>query len=293
MIYVNLRGNLGNQMFIYAFARSIQEKTNQKICINLYDVKKNYSDFRFSLDEFVLNNNVIFESEKKLPWFANPSNIFIKLCRKFFPNLFFKVMSIFGIYIYLGPEYKNIKHFNNKKNIYIDGYWQSDKYFNSIRDILLKEFRLKKKNPILDEEMLKLDSNIVCLSVRRGDYLNSVNSKIFYNCTLDYFQDAMKLMEKENKIKGYYICSNDIDWCKDNFIANGEKIFQNTKLNAVESMIAMSKCQKFILCNSTFIWWAQYLSDSSNKVVLAPSKWLINTTNKDIYEDNWKIVDVK
>ncbi len=100
MIYVNIRGRLGNQLFQYACARKIQNQTGQKICLNTYNLNNGVSDFEFSLKDYKLNENVIIEENKPLPWFASNNNIFIKVIRKTFRKKNIKYYKAFW-YIYL------------------------------------------------------------------------------------------------------------------------------------------------------------------------------------------------
>ena len=77
MIYVNIRGNFGNQLFEYAFARKLQEKYNQKICLNIYDLKHYRKEYVFNLNGYKLNENIIIEEKKGLPYFVNLRKNFI------------------------------------------------------------------------------------------------------------------------------------------------------------------------------------------------------------------------
>ena len=88
MIYVDLKGNLGNQMFEYAFARQIQEITKQPICINTCFLKKYKPEYKCNLNGFVLNESVNFEDKKTLPWYVNTYSGPIRYIKKLFPKSF-------------------------------------------------------------------------------------------------------------------------------------------------------------------------------------------------------------
>ena len=295
MIYVNLRGNLGNQMFEYAFARSLQDKYGQKICINYYEMEKEHKEYTCLLENFKLNNNIVFESRKKLPYFANSQNLIPRILRKSFPKITFNIFKIFGIFIWLGNEFIDIP-LKNHKNFYIDGYFQSEKYFKNISSIIKKEFSLKNNSKLLSTELFNNIANneVTCITVRRGDYVTNKKFRdIFYVCDEDYFKKSLDYIKKEKWNNCFMLCSNDVQWVKDNFEFNGICFEQSNELNSVENLIIMSKCTNFIISNSTYSWWAQYLCDKNDKKVIAPSIWFRNGSKTDIYQPEWKLIKIE
>lgn len=296
MIYVNIRGNFGNQLFEYACARRLQEKYKQTICLNVYNLKKYKKEYTFNLMGYKLNDNVIVEEKKKIPIFANSNNIFYRVFRKLFPNFFYEILKHFGIFIWLGNTYKEFpdKEF---KNFYLDGYWQSEKYFEDIRDILLEEFVPKNNINESNVEIYKKieETNSVCVSIRRGDYItNETYRKKFFVCDDKYFDQAFSEIKKYVKQPSFFVCSDDIEWAKENVkIENAEVFFETGKDDVFEKIRMMSKCKNYILSNSSFSWWAQYLSNNDNKTVIAPSIWYANGDKADIYQKNWKLIEVR
>ena len=294
MIYVNIRGNFGNQLFEYAFARSLQERFKQKICLNIYDLKHYRKEYVFNLNGYKLNENVVVEENKRMPYFVNlRKNFILRLCRKMFPQLTFNVLKRFGIFIWLGKTVQSIPE-KEHKNFYVDGYWQSDKYFNDIKTIIKKEFkndRINEQNKEIEDKIIK--TNSVCVSIRRGDYItNKKYRKEFYICNEEYFRRAMKYIEKKVPDCTYFICSDDIEWAKERFKGKDNIFFESGKDDVFEKIRLMSKCKHFILSNSSFSWWAQYLAESKNKIVVAPSQWYVNGEKTAIYQDNWTLLEI-
>ena len=68
--------------------------------------------------------------------------------------------------------------------------------------------------------------------------------------------------------------------------------FETGKDDVFEKIRLMSKCKHFILSNSSFSWWAQYLSDSKEKIVVAPSRWYTSGEKTDIYQDSWNLLEI-
>ncbi len=292
MIYVNIRGNLGNQLFTYAFARKLQEFSKQKICLNYYNLKKNKPEYKFSLDKYKLNENVIFESSKPLPWYVSPYFILTRVIRKIMPNIYFYIMSKFGCYMWLGVKYKKVR-FTKHKNYYVDGYWQCDKYFNDIKDIIFQEFQPKEEPNKENDELYSLikSTESVCVTIRRGDYVtNPKYKKRFYVCDENYFYKALEELKKYVSNPTLFIFSDDVEWAKHNLKFGQTMYYETGKDGVCEKIRLMSGCKHFIISNSSFSWWAQYLSENTDKVVVAPSRWYTDGTKGDIYQEKWKLI---
>lgn len=147
------------------------------------------------------------------------------------------------------------------------GYFQSEVYFEKYSDDIKKLFgppiefieKIKKEIPVLFEK------KITVINVRRGDYLNYPS----YHPTVskDYIYQALKLVPSEQ----YLIASDDIEWCKENINLENSIYLEGYK--GYEQMWILSLCHYFIISNSSFSWWAAYLSEHENKIVVAPETW--------------------
>jgi hypothetical protein len=196
------------------------------------------------------------------------------------PNLFelftlsaLKNDGIQGQMIYKEPHfhYAPIPH---SKILLLHGYFQSEKYFVDYKDELKAEFTLR--NPKYPK---KLDDDYIGIHVRRGDYLN--HPTIHPTCSMDYYEEALSLLP-DRPVK---IFSDDHEWCAENF--KGSR-FEISQRNFIEDFELLSKCNYQIIANSSFSWWAAWLSDS--KKVIAPSEWFgFNGPGsaKDIVPSNW------
>ena len=175
------------------------------------------------------------------------------------------------------------------------GYFESDKYFNNIKEKLTYEFSYKLKKLDKNENIYKnaLEKNSVCISIRRGDFLTTNNAYDCVVCDIQYFEKALVEIEKKLKDYNLIIFSDDIDWVKKNmFFETKNIVFEKGNDNVYEKLRMMSMCNNFIISNSTFSWWAQYLSKNKRKIVIGPSKW--RNTNislyNDIYEKDWILI---
>ena len=306
MISKYMRGRLGNQLFQYATIRYVQIINGDKDSITLnfskYVYSKNFENELkyFKIQPYTEKDNIKIEFNQKLLIiyykiikriirFISPKEYYIK---KY--NLEDKIndkMIKNGIY------WKEDGRINilptNKENKILIGHFECKKNFDKIRDVLLKEFEPKNKPLEKNKELYKIIKNTksVCISIRRGDFVsNPVFSKKYNVCDEKYFKSAIEKMKKIIDNPTFIIFSDDIKWCKEN-LDFGEKIYFEDGTDPVwEKLRLMYSCKNFIISNSTFSWWAQYLSKNKNKVVIAPYKWSNIGYKKDIYDKDWIIV---
>ena len=203
--------------------------------------------------------------------------------------------------ISFSDHYYKERHFHydpdlNKANqdLYLDGYWQSEKYFVSYRDDLLKAFTLKAD---LHEQTLRYrkmieESKAVSLHIRRGDYIsNPHTNSVHGTCSLEYYKKAVNQITKRVKNPHFYIFSDDLAWTKENlsFIKVVTFVELDEKIPDHEEMYLMSWCQHNIIANSSFSWWGAWLNQNPHKTVIAPKKWFNDTTinTNDLIPEDW------
>lgn len=291
MIYVEIRGNLGNQLFEYGLARSLQEITGQKITLLTSSLAKynSHLNYEFHLNDYVLNDNVLIDEISNFPRIINTYRWPLKPIKKVFPNLVFSFFSMFGVYLWLKSTYKRIK-IRKRKNYYISGYWQSSKYFSNVEGLLKKEFSPKAERLEKNRDLYKAieENESVCVTIRRGDYISNERfKKIFYMCDEAYFEKAIGEMKKRVQNPAFIFFSDDIEWVKENIKVDGQAFYEAGDDPVWEKLRLMSLCKHFIISNSSFSWWAQHLSTNTNKIVVAPSSWYPDNRKCDIYEDGW------
>lgn len=295
MINLKIRGRLGNQMFQYAAALSIREKLKDKNKINV-DFSTVYQ-YGFTNELKNFNVSKMNESNLKLSLYQYILIIKFKLVRVLFPKKVEKEkmkLEEKGL-IYQEYGYHDIKLNKNCKNTMVSGFFECPKYFDNVKEQIQEEFQPInppiEKNKKLYEEIEKSES--VCVTIRRGDFLSDKYKDNFYVCTPDYFKKGIEILSKKVKNPKFFVFSDDIEWCKNNlkFLPKGT-MYESGDDPAWEKLRLMYSCKHFIISNSTFSWWAQYLCRNKNKKVVAPSRWYNTGDNKDIYEDNWILIDI-
>ena len=284
-----MQGGIGNQMFQYAAGRALSILMQQPFFLDLQDFRGYSLHQGFQLND-VFNLDVSTADEQMLNTKLGFRNQ--KFLRKLLKRPLFKFMR--GSQFVIEPHYHYWQELNTYRSCaYLYGYWQSEKYFQSIKSIIRSDFKflhaLDSRNALLADEIQ--NSLSVSVHIRRGDYLSNYRtSKIMHTCEPDYYQRAIThLSEQLNKPK-FYIFSDDIAWVKDHLSVPAETIFieHNIGKESYRDMQLMSLCKHNITANSSFSWWGAWLNDNPNKLVVVPRKWFVNNINdQDLVPDKW------
>lgn len=283
MIVTKLNGGLGNQLFEYACARSLQIKNNDCLFLDVEGFKR--SPRHYSLEPFFIPDDV-----KILPESKSKKLLFLQAVSKISRNLAFKLGPLFGAYIWKSSEYRPISVPNTKHGVlYLYGYWQSEKYFHENSDIIKAELHVKTE--MSEDSKMLLDDvmrdNSVCVHIRRGDYVTCG----FLHCDEAYYNRGMNYIKKCNPDCNFIVFSDDISWVRNNMKFENPVKFIDANIPDYEVLRLMYLCKHFVISNSSFSWWASYLSDNENKIVVAPEYWLPeNKSNRSMYLDNWIIL---
>lgn len=283
MVIAKLYGGLGNQLFQYATARSISHRVNSELVLDIHwydEVHSNASPRFYELGNFNISARVTNSYEaKKISWHY---------------SRFLKFVPIFKPWRYLRE-----KHYQFDREIvqlsgdlYLDGYWQSPKYFENIRSLLLEELKVKQALPEKDENIINemRAANSVAVHVRRGDYLSAKAIAVHGLCGLDYYNAAIDLINERVNKPHYFIFSDDMEWVKAHLLIDGpcRYIDHNVGKDSYKDMVLMSHCRHHIIANSSFSWWGAWLSDYSDKVVIAPKRWFqVNYDTSHLIPEGW------
>jgi glycosyl transferase family 11 len=286
MIITRLTGGIGNQMFQYAFGRRLADhhKTELKLDLGFYsDPVLNVPPRTFDLDIFNITSEVA--SDKEIKKFAKRVN----------HDLTDRVLNrIFGVkasHIREPHFYFSEAAFNSPDNVYLSGYWQSEKYFGDIEPKLRRDFTFK--DPINDLAKPILEkincTESVCVHVRRGDFLTNPLNGLYGK---DYYVAASEIVSSGKPDKAYFVFSDDVEWCKENLQFDGETTFVDNDFGPRkfrDDLWLMSECKHFIIANSSFSWWAVWLNTNPRRTVVAPKAWFQDRSldTRDLIPDNW------
>ncbi len=269
-------GGLGNQMFQYALAKCLM---SQGVHVT-GDVTGYYAG---EGRKFVL--------QKVFP------NVEIKKCNAILTKLYKERKDSYT------SELRDILISDGKpadldilklKRGYLEGYWQSSKYAALVEKELRSEFQFThKKDQKLNQiaEEMEALGNSISIHIRRGDYLTENVQRSFGNiCTEDYYLRAIRHIQGNIENPMFYFFSNDIEWVKEkyekyNAIYISEEMFDDYE--DWYDMYLMSLCKHNIIANSTFSWWGAWLNENSQKIVIAPRRWMNIPYYTDICPKTW------
>ena len=201
-------------------------------------------------------------------------------------------MNHFGIF-FLEHGYSEVK-IPKTKNVFINGTYEDQRWFDDIREILVEEIIPREINQRNDNLVEKMKSkNSVCVSIRRGDFLNAENAKLRNICSPEYYKKAFDIVRRELENPVFFFFSDDIEWVKNNLVVNCESYYEVGDDDVSNKLYMMSSCKHFIMSNSTFCWWAEYLSEYHNEkhLVISPDHWLnIPGYTHQLINKDWKLI---
>jgi hypothetical protein len=288
MIIVNIIGGLGNQMFQYAVGKALAERNKQPLKLDITEFQ-NCNLRKYELTCFNIQAQIASKEEIYSYKYA-PFNRVNKLSRKLFKRDILK-----------NTHYLQEKHYhfdsdilNSKGNVYLLGYWQSEKYFTDVKEIILKDFTFKQplSSSAQKYEQNILSHNAVSIHIRRGDYVNNSATNSYHGtCSLNYYTKAIEIILNNTPESKFYIFSDDLTWAKANLNFIHEPIFVELGADSpdYEEMYLMSQCKHNIIANSSFSWWAAWLNQNPNKIVISPKKWFADTSinTDDLIPSTW------
>jgi hypothetical protein len=294
MIIVKLMGGLGNQMFQYAAGRRLADRHKTQLKLDISFLKKKYvgSTPRFyELNNFNICNQIA-------------TNIEIAKFTGIGPNLWLKILLKIPWLAYLltmNTRVYHERHFHfdpevltAPNHVYLDGYWQSGKYFKDIEDILRQDLSFQSplvgRNLELSNLIKRADS--VSLHIRRGDYVTDANMMAYHGvCDNEYYIKSVEKIQSAVKSPYFFVFSNDSLWVREEISLPSPMtiVEHNSPDQGIEDLRLMSMCRHNIIANSSFSWWGAWLNTNPGKIVIAPDKWFNSTSlnTKDLIPDQW------
>ena len=282
MIISHINGGLGNQMFQYAAGRTLAHLNKTYIKLDT----SSYSENKLrSFDLLSFNANIGFATKEEISSLLPVHN---------FEKAFQYLTPLKKRSYYREKEFRfDKKVLDLGRNVYLKGYFQSEKYFLPAKDIIISEFTFKKElvKNIQDFSVSLKKQGSVSVHIRRGDFdKDPVTTDYHGTLDISYYNSAIELARSKIPNATFYFFSDNIDWVKENLsISNAVFVSGNITKNHLEDLYLMSKCQHNIIANSSFSWWGAWLNESPGKIVIAPDKWFNKgpKDTQDLLPEKW------
>ena len=314
---------LGNQLFRYAFVRSLQLDTGESIV--MYDYHRAYDTGAHQ----TLKLPQIVPSTVDITYVDCPDRKVDNYFKEILPIRYYTylvlqklwryahgiwkkptdaqlnqlsislqpLLNLMGIYVDIGNSYVSPIRYHFPSKFYCMGYFFSRKYFEPHEEQIRKELNRPELISAKNQQLLKKmhSCNAVCVHMRYGDFTTTdYNRRNFYVCDETYYEKAIQQAYQELENPVFFVFSDEYERAKKcHFPQGAEIVYVGNDNSAIEDLQLIAQCKHFVIPNSTFSWWGQFLSTNPNKKVYAPSRWFRGSDPDNpngLYEKTWTIV---
>ena len=294
MVIVKLQGGLGNQMFQYAAGRSlsmrlgtplkldrrrmdhpVQGSTPWRYALGALDVREEFADSRETAE-------LTGQGQTRLRKLMLRIRRVSGLARR-------------GATVLRDTDFRFHPEFHEVSgDVYLDGYWQSEKYFLGISEIIRREFSLRRPLEGADREFAEVIAreDSVSVHVRRGDYVSNPEANRFHGlCSAEYYRRCMAIVSEKVGAPRFVVFTDDPAWVRKNMdVPLGTTFVDwNQPRDGSIDLELMRRCRHHIIANSSFSWWGAWLGSRQGSLVLAPARWFHDSSmdTADLLPDSW------
>jgi hypothetical protein len=289
IVIVRLNGGLGNQMFQYVAGKYVAKKGGSIIKVDLTHLKninaKKFAFRKYALDIFEVP--ILFATYKEILKFTIP---------RFKPRyLYFGLKHLYKDRVI---EQKDIRYSNILDKVssdcYLVGSFQSEKFFRPIAHEVKEDFQIKKEILNQYSQIISEVSSVesVAVHIRRGDYVNNPKTReVHGSMPISYYIEAAKLIGTRVRNPHFYIFSDEPEWLSNNLDLKADFSTIPSRLDdhPNRDFVLMMHCKHHIITNSSYSWWAAWLGENFDKIVIAPKKWFAVSAcdSSDIVPESW------
>jgi len=296
MIIVRLMGGLGNQMFQYAAGLRLATQHQTRLKLDLTFLLDRSPRENFTYRDFDL---VIFGFPTEIATAAEVRR-FRRLAPTTSRSMWKRAVNTLGRrHYYLETNFAfDPRVLELPGHTYLEGYFQSERYFADIAAEIRRRFCLETDEKALPSPTRRLADEIrtengICMNVRRGDYVTIPSHNRFHGvCPLEYFVGGLSELRGRGATGRGFVFSDDVEWCRDNFGNRGDLTIvgeEHAGPRFSTKLWLMSLCRHFVIPNSSFGWWAAWLARGEHKMVVSPLNWLANPNidTSDLIPPDW------
>jgi hypothetical protein len=275
LVVVRLAGGLGNQMFQYAAGRALalRHGAELKLDVSGFDA---YRRRRYELDALSIRASLATDAD--LARFGIEAKPRWRLVERMRRRLRIARKGR-GFPVYREPHFQFDPTIAMlRPPVYLDGYWQSEKYFcdcaATLRSELTASAPFEAANAAISARIDAVTA--VSLHVRRGDYADDPKTNRYHGtCSLDYYRRAIDHIVARVGSTHVFVFSDDPPWTRANLRVDAPATFVdvNSADRGFRDIQLMSRCRHHVVANSSFSWWGAWLNPSPEKIVVAPKRW--------------------
>lgn len=278
-IYALIRGGLGNQMFQYAHAFSLASKYRAKLSL-VDGTQQSRFQRTWALDCFGIQPD---DSCIVTGTMAKGLDAFLRQLDKWHS------LNKIGVLI---EREGQISESSGMRPYWVSGYWQSERYFAPYANEVRSVFSFP--DPTVEEFSIG-DDPVAAIHFRRGDYVSDQLARDKHlTCDENWYRYAWAHIRSSVPNVSAAVFSDEPDTAKQLLKLEGNVRYVDTPRDAApwRDMAAMSRCSHFIISNSTYSWWAAYLNEDPNKIVVAPKWWFrgVSTQSLGLCQTGWEIL---
>ena len=319
IVAARLCGGLGNQLFQYATARSLAQRHGARLVLDATTFTLPQQRRKFALAPYAIDAAVVFDGyayPPAAPVASLPRPALLRerpgglveriVCRLGRGRVEGAITTVVGsLRALVGPP-PILRVFGEKSfdydpafvrldaQTYLDGYWQSHRYFADVGDVIRRELTLVHEPNDANRGWLArmAAGNSVCVHVRRGDYLMVDHFDQHGICSADYYARAMRLIAERVKNPQFFVFSDDLEWCHRHISGlNVWFVDANSGDAAQDELKLMASCRHHIIANSSLSWWGAWLAQHDGQIVIGPDPWFSATKQTpDLYPPAWLAV---
>jgi hypothetical protein len=285
MIIIKMFGGIGNQMFQFALYKNLIN-SNIEVYIDDTSFMPSWDSEKVRIINIFQNVDYPQASKKMIELLGDVNvSTFDKIRRKLFhKKTHFKEQKFPFNHLMLSLE----------GNYYLEGFWQSEKYFYTIKDKVSNSFKFPDVMECKNKDIINkiLQENSISIHIRKGP---SYRRKIYEGvCESEYYRKCIEILRQKIDKPQFYIFSDNITWCRENLsFLKAIYIDWNPCVgnNCYLDMQLMSLCRHNIIANSSYSWWGAWLNRNPAKVVIGPERWFNSDSPKfdtrDIMPESW------
>ena len=289
---VRLAQGIGNQLFMYANAYNLSKSYNYQLFIDntsgyfkKKDQLRTYELNNFLLEENLATSDLKFDTHSKnlkrkilikLDKFRNYRSFILEKKDANKKTFFTKI---------------NLDNYSNK--LFLEGHFESEKYFYEYKDDLKKIFKVK--NNLLENNNLYMNdiknNNSVSICIRQNRYSegrlkNNDKSLKFTKDTIDYIHRAITYIKKKIDNPMFFVWSNDFKNLREHFNEKEYVFVENSINKSLNDFHLFNFSKHFIVGPTSFHWWGAWLNNNPNKICLRP-KNINPSNNNDFWPNEW------